>query len=132
MAAFETFLVSVEVLEKMAQEEEEMRRSDWYIDECDMRKNIPNGWIALTDEAQRKIVRKYFDNNYMIEIALKQLRRAHNIYPNNPIFQNRLQVKYNRARKGELKEGNFLPEKPEYLQDLISNKVNIFIGSSMT
>jgi hypothetical protein len=133
MADLNQFVVPVPILEKMVHEEEEMRRSEWYIDECNRRKNIPNGWIALTDEGQRRIAKKYFDNDFEFEMGLRQLRSAHHFYPENQIFKNRLQVKYNRARKGELKVGDTVPDSPEFIHPLIKdNMVNMVIGSSMT
>lgn len=122
--------IPVEILEKMSLEEDEMRRSEWYINECNARKYIPNGWVDLTAEVQQKIVSKYFPDNFFIqEIALRQLRIAHHIYPDNFIFKNRLQVKYNRARKGELKVGDKVPE---FMQIYLKDGINMFVGSSMT
>ena len=123
-------IIPLDLLEKMAEDEEIMRRSEWYINECNIRKDIPNGWIDATEEGQRMIVNKYFNDDFMKEIAIRQLRSAHRLYPENPIFKNRLQVKYNRARKGELKAGDLVPE---FMFPLIQdNQVNIFVGSSMT
>jgi hypothetical protein len=128
--SLDNFNIPVEILEKMSLEEEEMRRSEWYINECNRCKNITNGWIALTEEGQQKIVSKYFPNNdFYQEIALRQLRKAHHIYPENQIFRNRLQVRYNRARKGELKNGDNVPE---FISPYLKDGVNMFVGSSMT
>lgn len=122
-------IIPIDVLEKMAEDEEIMRRSEWYINECNIRKDIPNGWIHATEEGQRMIVNKYFSDDFMKEIAIRQLRSAHRLYPENAIFRNRLQVRFNRARKGELKAGDLVPE---FMFPLLKDNVNMFVGSSMT
>ena len=122
-------IIHLNLLEKMAEDEEIMRRSEWYINECNIRKDIPNGWIHATEEGQRMIVNKYFNDDFMKEIALRQLRSAHRLYPENQIFRNRLQVRFNRARKGELKAGDSVPE---FMFPLLKDSVNMFVGSSMT
>ena len=67
---------------------------------------------------------------FIINLYLQNLRRAHH-FSTNPVFHNRLQVKYNRARKGELKNGDDLPIIPS-LHNKIKPGVNVIIGSSQT
>jgi hypothetical protein len=121
--------IDEKLLEALALEEEAARRSKWYIEECNNRKNIPNGWISLTDEMQRSIIKKYFTDEFDIEMALRKLRGAHHIFPENKIFKERMQVKYNRACLGTLKMGDVVPE---FIQPMLTKGVNMFVGSSMT
>jgi hypothetical protein len=120
-------LISEEDLEKLAREENILRLSDWYIGECDRVANIPNGWMDVTNQLQSNLVSKYYKENNDAIVYL--LREAHNIYPNNLFFKERIQVKYNKARIGELKIGDKIPD---FMKDKLASGVNIFIGSSMT
>lgn len=121
--------IDEQILEKMAIEEEVVRKSDYYINECNKVKDVINGWIELTDRCQREIVEKYFKDEIEMEFAIKQLRIAHKLYPNNQIFKDRLQVKYNRARKGDLCIDDIVHP---CINDYIKEGVNVFVGSSMT
>jgi hypothetical protein len=117
------------ILEILVHEEEQIRKSQWYLDECNRVANIPNGWMNITEECQKTIVTKHIKNDIMVDFYILWLRRAHHIFPNNEIFKNRLQVKYNRARIGELKTGDNVPD---FFCEKLTDGVNIFVGSSQT
>jgi len=120
-------LISEEELENLAKEENVLRLSNWYISECDRVADIPNGWMEITNQLQSNLISKYYKQNN--DAIMYLLREAHNIYPNNSFFKERIQVKYNKARIGDLKIGNSVPD---CMKNKIVDGVNIFIGSSMT
>lgn len=122
-------IITEEELEKLAREENTLRLSNWYIDECNRVANIPNGWMEITNQLQVNLVSKYYEEN--IDAIVYLLREAHNIYKQNLFFKERIQVKYNKARIGELKVGDKVPNIVN-IKDKITNGVNVFIGSSMT
>ncbi len=128
MLSMEQLKLTEQDLEKLATEEDNMRKSQWYIDQCTQIKNIPNGWIQLTEQIQFDIVSKYYDLAF-VDFIVYYLRGAHHIFPENEIFKNRIQVKYNRANIGKLKNGDKVPE---FMNDKIKPGVNMIIGSSMT
>lgn len=115
-------------LELLALEEDLIRKSQWYINECTRVKDIPNGWMDVTAQVQKNIVSKYYSND-MIDLITYYLRRAHHIFPKNDVFNNRIQVKYNRANMGKLKKNDIVPT---FIQNKLQSGVNMFIGSSMT
>jgi hypothetical protein len=125
---FEKIGITEKDLEKLALEEDEMRKSKWYVDECNRVKDIPNGWMDVTAQVQKIVVSKYYSEG-ISDLVVYYLRRAHHIFPENMIFQNRIQVKYNRANIGKLKKGDIVPE---CITKYLKQGVNIFIGSSMT
>lgn len=120
-------LIPEKDLEILAREENSLRLSDWYIEECNKVKHITNGWMDITNQLQQNLVSKYYKEN--IDAIVYLLREAHNIYPNNSFFKERIQVKYNKARIGELKIGDKIPD---FMRNKIKKGVNIFVGSSMT
>jgi hypothetical protein len=128
MLSLEQLGITEKDLEKLSLEEDEIRKSQWYVDECTRVKNIPNGWMDVTAQVQKDVVSKYYDNA-ISDFVIYYLRRAHHIFPENFIFQNRIQVKYNRANIGKLKKGDLVPE---FMNSKLKLGVNIFIGSSMT
>ncbi len=128
MLSLEQLGITEKDLEKLALEEDDIRKSQWYVDECTRVKNIPNGWMDVTAQVQKDVVSKYY-NNAIADFVIYYLRRAHHIFPENMIFQNRIQVKYNRANMGKLKKGDLVPE---FMNEKMKPGVNIFIGSSMT
>jgi hypothetical protein len=128
MISLEQLGITEKELEKLSLEEDEMRRSQWYVDECSRVKNIPNGWMDVTAQVQKDVISKYY-NNEIADIIMYYLRRAHHIFPENIVFQNRIQVKYNRANIGKLKKGDTVPE---CIKNYLKNGVNFFVGSSMT
>jgi hypothetical protein len=120
-------LISEQDLEKLAREENSLRLSDWYIEECNKVKHVVNGWMDVTNHLQEKLVSKYYKEN--IDAIVYLLREAHNFYPDNFFFKERIQVKFNKARLGELKIGDKIPD---FMYYKIKKGVNVFIGSSMT
>jgi hypothetical protein len=128
MLSLEQLGITEKDLEKLALEEDDIRKSQWYIDECTCVKNIPNGWMDVTAQVQKDVVSKYYDDA-ISDIIIYYLRRAHHIFPENLVFQNRIQVKYNRANIGKLKKGDIVPE---FMNSKLKSGVNMFIGSSMT
>lgn len=117
------------LLETLANDEEKMRRSEWYLSECNRVANIPNGWMDVTEQGQQTVIAKHIPEQTLAELYIHWLRRAHHLFPDNQVFQNRLQVKFNRARKGELKVGDPVPE---IVHRKLGDGVNMFIGSSQT
>lgn len=96
-----------EVVEKMAVMEDKLRNSDEYRQKCTDVQHIPNGWLDITAEMQKNVVRMFgFETDFEINIALNYLRRAHEIFPNNDICKNRVYVKNNKARQGEIVIGD--------------------------
>ena len=131
-----------EMLEKMAQMEEFIRTSKEYQDECTKVKDVPNGWLTVTENIQKSIATTFgFDDDINNEIACNDLRRASTTYPNNPIFKQSIYVRNNKANIGTLKEDNDIPNiklhtieyKVIELNDLIvDDKINVFFGASHT
>lgn len=130
-------------LEEMVFEEEKIRNSKEYQDECTKVKDIPNGWLDVSANVQKNIVKKFgFDDDISCEIACNMLRRARYIYPNNNIFKTiPVYVRENKASEGNLKENDYyinvnlhnLQGKDINLSSLlIPNKLNIIISSSLT
>jgi hypothetical protein len=120
--------------EILALQEDEIRKSQWYIDECTRVKNIPNGWMDVTANVQKEIVSKYCEEKNkenFCDIIIYYLRRAHHLFPENKIFKERIQVKYNRANIGSLKIEDNIPSS-SFINDKIKDGINMFIGSSMT
>ncbi len=100
-------LPTEKILEMMVTEEDEIRHSKEYQDQCTAVKNIPNGWLTVTSDIQKSIINKHgFTDDISADIALNMMRSAVHLYPNNPIFQNVLYVKHNLAKKGTLKIGD--------------------------
>jgi hypothetical protein len=128
MISLEQLGITEKDLEKLSLEEDEIRRSQWYVDECSRVKNIPNGWMDVTAQVQKDVVTKYY-NDGIADFIIYYLRRAHHIFPQNFVFQNRIQVKYNRANVGKLKKGDVAPK---CVKKYLKQGVNIFVGSSMT
>ena len=97
------------LLETMINEEEEIRTSQWYRDECTKVRNIPNGWLEVTESVQRSIAQKHgFIDQMMQDIACNMTRRAHLLYPMNDKFKKRLQIRNNKSNRGTLTQGDDL------------------------
>lgn len=130
-----------QLLEKMTKQEEEIRMSKNYQDRCTEVKNIPDGWLKVTEEIQKDIVKRNgFIDQISCDITCNMLRRAHLIYPNNEKFQKiPLQVRNNKAKQGNLSEKDNVPDCNLYnlagritnLYELIDNikPIIIFAGS---
>ena len=131
-----------ETLEQMALMEETIRTSKEYQDECTRVKSIPDGWLTVTANVQKGIADHFgFTDEINNEIACNDLRRAHVTYPNNPIFQQSIYVRNNKANVGTLHEGDEIPNiflhtienSTINLNELLEeNKINIFFGASHT
>lgn len=100
-----------QLLELMVEEEEKIRTSEYYRNECTKVKDIPNGWLNITNDIQRKIVKKFgFVDNISCDIACNMLRRAHILFPNNDKFKKiPLQVRNNKSKNGNLSIGDSIP-----------------------
>jgi hypothetical protein len=129
-----------EILIKMILEEEKIRTSKEYQDRCTAVKDIPNGWLQVTEDVQRQIVR---DNGFLgeinEEIALNRLRRAQYIYPDEPVFKTPVYVRNNKARKGDTKIGDritnfkiFDSNREINLHDKLIPEYNLILTSSHT
>jgi hypothetical protein len=117
--------IDINVLEQIAKDENDMRLSQQYRDLCSQVKYIPNGWIDVTSKIQYDIVSKYYKDKHMINYIIYKLQTAHHYY-NNPIFHERIQVKYNYATKGKYKIGDIVKI------NRLKKGVNIMLGSSVT
>src|ERR1700744_1826785 len=99
-----------ECLERLVEEEEIIRTSKEYQDACTDVKDIPNGWLQVTEQMQKNLVKKYgFDDTISCDVACNYLRRAQYLYPNNPKFKMPLYVKNNKANNGTLEINNIVP-----------------------
>lgn len=111
-------------LEVMIDEEEQIRMSKHYQDECTKVKNVPNGWLKYTETMQEDLVKKHgFDDEISCDVACNRLRRARYIYPDNPKFKEPVYVRENKARKGDLKVGDDVPEIKIHKMDLNNDHV---------
>jgi hypothetical protein len=129
-----------QILEKMVMREEEIRMSQEYKQACTNVKDIPNGWLNVTKDVQVQVAKEFgFTDEINCEIACNRLRRAQYIYPNNKIFTSGpVYVRQNKARVGDLKEGDKLPNTTIYdginehnLHDITDDaKINIIFGAS--
>ena len=126
---------------KMAELENEMRRSDEYIEKCSAVAHIPNGWLEVTAKMQEAIVIvSGFTNEMEKEIAVNHLRRAATIYPDEPTFQDLVHVRNNLANVGKYKNNDIVPNliihelngKQTRLYDTFANGTNLLIASSHT
>ncbi len=133
---------SQEKLIEMLIEEEEIRLSDTYKNECTKVKDVPDGWLTYTSQMQVDLVKRHgFNESQMVvDIAVNMLGTAQYLYPDDDRFKTiPLYVRNNRAKQGLLKIGDQMPnmhiydfnQNPVMLHDLLStNKLNIVIGSS--
>ena len=131
------------MLELMIIEEEKIRQSIEYQNQCDNVKNIPNGWLDITKNMQEKLVKKYgFQDEISCDIACNMLRRAQYIFPNNNIFREiPVYVRNNKANKGIFVVEDNIPNinintkcgQEIKLHNLLSeNKPTLIIASSHT
>ncbi len=130
-------------LELMIQEEEKIRMSKEYHNECTKVKNIPNGWLEVSKKIQKDVVKKFgYESTIDCDIACNMLRRARYLYPNNQIFKTvPVYVRENKANIGSLNVNDKYPDivlfntmnKEINMSDIIdNNKINIVLGSSST
>ena len=131
------------MLEKLIIEEEQIRMSQEYQEECTKVKDIPNGWLEVTNQMQIDLVKKHgFTSEMNCDIACNMLRRARYLYPNNKIFTEvPVYVKNNKANKGKYKKGDNIPNiklfnqcgQEAMLHHLLDiNKPTIIFGGSHT
>ena len=99
------------LLEQMIIEEEKIRQSKEYQDACTSVADEVNGWLRITGEMQRDLVKRFgFEDEISQEIALNHLRTARYLYPKNEIFRTvPVYVRNNRANVGKYKVGDLLP-----------------------
>lgn len=132
-----------ETLLKMLVEEEKIRLSKEYQDECTKVKDIPNGWLDVTSKMQYDLVKKFgFDDEMSCDIACNRLRRAQYLYPDDDRFKTTsLYIRNNKARQGEYKVGDEVPDMVLHnlkneeikLHELFKNdKLNIILAASTT
>lgn len=130
-------------LELMIREEEKIRMSKEYQNECTKVKNIPNGWLEVSKKIQKDVVKKFgYESTIDCDIACNMLRRARYLYPNNQIFKTvPVYVRENKANIGSLNINDKYPDialfntmnKEINMSDIIdNNKINIVLGSSST
>jgi hypothetical protein len=130
----------------IAKLENEIRYSDEYVNKCDAVKDIPNGWLDVTDEMQKKLVTDYFTQHGLslcaVPIGLNMLRRLQVTHPNEPIVQDLLYVKNNKANIGKYNEGDSIKditlwneigtENVQLFNLISSDKPTIVFGASHT
>ena len=125
----------------MVQEEEIIRNSPEYAKACTAVKDTVNGWLDVTADIQHQIVQKYgFTDEISCDIAINMLRTAHHLYPDNPVMQNRIQARHNKARIGILNVGDTVPDVVLYnsdaqtvhLHDILTDRSCLIIGGSQT
>lgn len=130
-------------LELMVYEEEKIRMSTEYQDECTKVKNIVNGWLDVSADVQKRVANKFgFIDNISCDIAVNMLRRARYIYPNNNIFKTvPVYVRQNKANEGIYKVGDDIDDvllysinkDPVNFKNLLQlEKINLVLVSSTT
>jgi hypothetical protein len=141
--AFSIKIPTEQTLEKMVIREEEIRMSQSYQDKCTEVKDIPNGWLQVTEKMQEDLVTSFgFTDNLSCSVACNKLRTARYIYPDNKIFtQVPVYVRENKANVGHLVNGDKAPNIQVHtvnnekimLHDLLkTDKVNMIFGASHT
>ena len=121
------------MLEQLIIEEARIRSSPEYQDKCTAVKDIPNGWLTLTDTLQQDIARNHgFNDPVSCSVTCNMMRRAHILFPDNKNFTTiPVQVRENKARQGTLKPGDHLPNNPQttirdvMLCDLSGNMIHL-------
>lgn len=97
---------------EIAKLENEIRYSDEYINQCDSVRDIPNGWLNVTDNMQKNLVNTYFIKHGLsqcsVPIGLNMLRGLQLTHPNNPIVRDLLYIKNNKANSGKYKSGDII------------------------
>ena len=113
------------MLELMVYEEEKIRMSKEYQDECTRVKDIPNGWLDVSIDIQKRVAKKFgFNDDISCDIACNMLRRARYIYPNNDIFKKvPVYVRENKANEGKFKVDDKIIDIK--LFDICNQEINI-------
>lgn len=127
---------------QMLTKERDIRLSPEYIKKCDEVADEPNGWLRITDEMQKQIVKDAGFKNAGFDIALNMMRRAQYDYPDDPIVKDLVYVKNNKANIGTFKSGDDIKDielydkegnkKIQFNQLLSDDKVNIIFAASHT
>lgn len=112
-------------LEQMVLKEREIRESEKYINQCTDVKDEVNGWLRITGEMQKQLVKDFgYNSDIESDIACNLLRRAHLEYPDNQIFKTvPIQVINNKANQGDLQISTSV--KDMMLYDLLKNKTHL-------
>lgn len=98
----------VEVLKKLVLRENELRVShEWQERFAAAERRADTDWLECVAELQLQVVREFGLQDDTVNL----LRRASQLYPSEPFFQEvPLYVRYNRARNGEMGEGEDVPD----------------------
>ncbi|CAF3755235.1 unnamed protein product [Rotaria magnacalcarata] len=105
-----TSFIPKSLLKRMLIRENELRLSNEYQKRyCEAEQSSSSSWLDITDELQRQVIREFNLEDEMHE-ALLCLRCATQIYPDLQSIP--LYVKYNRARDGDLRIGDIVPNVP--------------------
>ena len=115
------------MLEKLIYDEERLRMSKEYQDQCTLVKDIPNGWLNVTKKIQEQVARDNgFDDEMSCQITCNMMRRAHLLFPNNKIFSTvPVQVRNNKANMGTMRTGSVLDQDID-LWDVSHNQCSLF------
>ncbi len=137
-----TNYIPKEKLLLMLQREEEIRMSQWYIDECTKVKDEINGWLRISSEVQQRVANEFGYEDALANIlAINLIRMASSIYPDDKRFQTTsVYVRENKAQRGKNKPGDIIPNMTIHnldgsinnLYDLIKPNYNLVIASSHT
>ena len=106
--------------------EEEIRFSQEYISKCSEVSHIPNGWLEVTNNMQKELVKEFgYTDEISNTLAVNVIRKALHIYPDDEEIKNSaVQFRENIASKGKYKLGDTL--KNISLHNLDSSKVDLF------
>lgn len=130
-------------LELMVQEEERIRMSKEYQEQCTKVKDIVNGWLDVSANVQKEVAKKFgFIDEVSNNIAINMLRRARYLYPDNEIFKNvPVYVRENKANQGKFNIGDQIENinlfdiqenQINFESILQPNKLNLVLVSSLT
>jgi len=128
---------------KILKREEEIRFSDKYIQQCNAVANIPNAWLDVTSEMQKKVAEEFgYIDPIINTLAVYIIRKAKDIYPDEEIKNSVVHFRENFAHQGKFKEGDKIINPILYnsingnncrLYDILDNeKKNIILAGSHT
>lgn len=133
---------SKEDILEIVRKEGKLRLSPEYIKECDDVAQIPNGWIDVSINHQKRLIKEAGFTGIGAKMALVMLRAAQYSYPDEPDVQELVYVKNNKANVGTFEAGDHLREvqlfditgqKEVSLFSLLDDtKPNIIFGASHT
>ena len=130
-------------LELMVQEEERIRISKEYQEECTKVKNTVNGWLDVSAAVQKQVAKQFgFVDDINNNIAVNMIRRARYLYPDNNIFKTvPIYVRENKANIGNYKVNDSVKnitlindntEQVNFNELLYSDRLNLIISSSIS